>query len=67
MSDILFRIGDKVDKKQGYKWPGEVVAVFTTRAGLVRIVVECTVPEVAGALHIFSPEQLKNLPKPTEA
>ena len=41
-----------------YKWPGEIVAVFTTRACLVRIVVECTVPEVAGALHIFSPEQL---------
>jgi hypothetical protein len=37
MSDILFRIGDKVEKKQGYKWPGEVVAVFTTRAGCTRV------------------------------
>jgi hypothetical protein len=36
-----------------------VVAVFTTLAGERRVVVECTVPEVAGALHIYSPDQIK--------
>lgn len=54
-----FQEGDKVHKASGYRWPGEVVAVFKTRAGKTRIVVECTVPEVAGALHIYSPEQLE--------
>ena len=51
--------GDEVEKVGGYKWPGIVVARFLTRAGAVRFVVECTVPEVAGALHIFSMEQLR--------
>ena len=34
------------------------MSVFDTLAGKTRVVVECTVPEVAGALHIYSPEQL---------
>jgi hypothetical protein len=49
----------RVRKIRGYKWPGVVVADFTTLKGERRLVVECTVPEVAGALHIFSPEQLE--------
>ena len=57
-STSLFRVGDRVEKASGYKWPGVVVAVFRTRAGEERIVVECTVPEVAGALHIYSPSQI---------
>ena len=52
-------IGDKVQKTKGYRWPGVVVAMFETLAGKTRIVVECTVPEVAGALHIYSPEQIE--------
>jgi hypothetical protein len=35
------------------------VAVFSTLKGETRVVVECTVPEVAGALHIYSPSQLR--------
>lgn len=52
-------IGDKVRKVKGYSWPGVVVAKFETLNGKLRYVVECTVPEVAGALHIYSPEQLE--------
>lgn len=56
-----FNIGDLVEKKTGYKWPGEVVSVFLTLNGKERVVVECTVPEVAGALHIYSPEQIEKI------
>jgi hypothetical protein len=54
----MFSIGDKVEKVSGYKWPGIVVAVFDTLKGERRVVVECTVPEVAGALHIYNENQL---------
>lgn len=54
-----FRVGDSVRKPCGYPWPGVVVAAFRTTAGEPRIVVECTVPEVAGALHIYAPAQLE--------
>ena len=53
------KIGDKVEKVRGYKWPGVIVAIFHTLAGAERIVVECTVPEVSGALHIYSPDQIR--------
>jgi hypothetical protein len=53
-----FKIGDKVEKTSGYKWPGVVVASFDTLAGERRVVVECTTPEVAGALHIYNEKQL---------
>lgn len=49
----------KVRKRRGYKWPGIIVSCFLTTKGDLRFVVECTVPEVEGALHIFSPEQLE--------
>lgn len=55
------KIGDRVEKQDGYRWPGVVVAVFNNLAGSERVVVECTVPEVAGALHIYSPRQLRQL------
>lgn len=54
------QVGDRVRKRIGYKWPGVVVAAFETLAGERRYVVECTVPEVAGALHIYSREQLES-------
>ena len=54
----MWKVGDQVEKATGYKWPGIVVSVFETLAGKPRVVVECTVPEVSGALHIYSPEQL---------
>lgn len=52
-------VGDRVEKSAGYQWPGVVVAVFETIGGKTRYVVECTVPEVAGALHIYSPNQIR--------
>lgn len=52
-------VGDKVRKARGYQWPGIVVADFRTLAGERRLVVECTVPEVRGALHIYAAEQLE--------
>ena len=54
-----FKVGDQVHKKTGYLWPGIVVAIFLTTAGKVRVVVECTAAAVAGALHIYSPEQIE--------
>ena len=54
----ILEVGDKVEKVKGYRWPGVVVAVFETTGGKLRYVVECTIPEVAGALHIYSPEQI---------
>jgi hypothetical protein len=52
------KVGDPVEKIKGYKWPGVVVCVFKNLSGETRVVVECTVPEVAGALHIYHPDQL---------
>lgn len=61
VSIVSITVGSKVRKLKGYKWPGIVVAIFKTLAGETRIVVECTVPDVAGALHIYSPEQLTEI------
>lgn len=52
-------IGDKVQKVKGYLWPGVIVAIFKTLNGKERYVVECTVPEVRGALHIYSADQIR--------
>jgi len=57
----LLAVGDRVEKITGYQWPGVVVAVFHTMRGEERVVVECTVPEVAGALHIYAPGQLRKV------
>ena len=56
---VVFPLGSRVEKTKGYKWPGVVVSAFYTKAGKLRYVVECTVPEVEGALHIYAPEQIK--------
>ena len=55
----LLAVGDKVEKTSGYKWPGVVVSVFDTLSGERRVVVECIVAEIAGALHIYNEKQLK--------
>jgi hypothetical protein len=57
-----FERGDRVEKIKGYRWPGVVVAAFETTTGDPRVVVECTVNEVAGALHIYHPDQLQRRP-----
>jgi len=51
-----FNIGDKVDKKMGYTFPGTVVAVFETTTHKLRYVVEM---DIHGLLHIFNEDQLK--------
>jgi hypothetical protein len=58
-AEAQFKVGDKVEKTSGYKWPGVVVSVFETLEGQRRVVVECTVAEIAGALHIYNENQLK--------
>lgn len=57
--EARFKVGDKVEKTSGYKWPGVIVSVFETLEGQRRVVVECTVAEIAGALHIYNENQLK--------
>lgn len=56
-----FQVGDLVEKKEGYKDPGVVVSVFTTRSEKVRVVVESLGKDTEGMLHIFRPEQLREL------
>ena len=57
--EAVLKVGDKVEKVSGYKWPGVVVSVFDTLSNERRVVVECTVAEIAGALHIYNEKQLK--------
>lgn len=56
-----FAVGDLVEKEYGYNWPGIILSIFTTLDGKTRMVVECTVPEVKGALHIYAPDQLRHM------
>jgi hypothetical protein len=51
-----FKVGDAVYKPKGYKFPGEVRSVFTTKEGNVRYVVEM---KDYGLLHIFNEGQLE--------
>lgn len=51
-----FKVGDKVDKAEGYTFPGTVVAAFETMAGHPRYVVEMDAHHL---LHIFNGKQLK--------
>jgi hypothetical protein len=55
------RIGDRIKKVSGYKYPGVVVSVFRNLKGEDRYVVECSVPEVAGMLHIYNRNQLEKV------
>lgn len=54
-----FFVGELVKKKQGYNFPGVIVAVFLTTKSAWRYVVECTVPGVEGMLHIYSEKDLE--------
>jgi hypothetical protein len=51
-----FKIGDKVYKPKGYKFPGIVVSIFKTTNGETRIVAEMI---DNGMLHIFTETQLE--------
>lgn len=55
----MLNIGTRVRKTSGYPFPGIVIGVCTTTAGLTRYVVEATGEDYKGMLHIFSPEQLE--------
>lgn len=52
-----FKIGDRVYKPKGYKFPGIVVSVFETTSHEIRIVAEM---EDNGMLHIFNENQLEH-------
>lgn len=49
------KIGDRVNKVRGYKFPGVVVSVFYTTRNERRVVVEL---EDLRLLHIFNEDQL---------
>jgi hypothetical protein len=53
-----FKVGDKVYKPKGYKFPGVVVSVFYTTKDEIRIVAEMI---DNGMLHIFNESQLELL------
>jgi uncharacterized protein YjhX (UPF0386 family) len=57
---IKFRVGAKVQKVKGYKYPGVVVSVFRTLKRQVRYVVEADGDGYEGMLHIFNNEQLED-------
>lgn len=53
--ETAYKVGDKVNKKRGYKFPGTIIAVMTTLGGELRYVVEM---DEFHLLHIFNHEQL---------
>lgn len=56
---VEIKIGDRVEKYTGdYQLDGEVRAVFQTRAGKTRYVVE----HDPGFLHIYGPANIRKLP-----
>ena len=58
----MMKIGDRVEKISGYKYPGVIVAKFYKFDSTEeRFVVECTEPAVSGMLHIFNGSQLKKM------
>ena len=58
--------GDRVYKLKDYKFPGVVLAMPKKLDGVTTIaVVECTAPDTAGMVRIFSPAQMgKSLSRP---
>ncbi|MDR3496252.1 MAG: hypothetical protein P4L82_16760 [Ancalomicrobiaceae bacterium] len=59
------QIKDRVRKRTGYRFPGRISSVFRILdengdpTGPMRVVVQCTAPDVKNCLHIFAPEQLE--------
>jgi hypothetical protein len=58
VEEIEFEVYEYVQKKTGYKYPGMIMAKFTTRSGAIRYVVEAIHPDFNGMLHIFNGTQL---------
>lgn len=61
VDNCKFKIGDKIYKPKGYKFPGTVVSVFKTTLGETRIVAEMS---DNGMLHIFNESQLELMIEP---
>jgi hypothetical protein len=59
IKEPAFKIGDRVAKRQGYLFPGYIVAVFYTTNSKLRYVVEAASPDFSGMLHIFNEDQLE--------
>lgn len=53
-----FKVGDTVEKVQGYMFPGEIVSLFTTTTGEERCVVELQAEGAGALLHIFNLGQI---------
>jgi hypothetical protein len=53
-----FKIGDKVYKPKGYKFPATIVSIFKTTGGDTRVVGEMN---YNGMLHIFNEKQLEHV------
>jgi hypothetical protein len=53
-----FKVGDEVDKANGYRFPGTVMAVFRNQSGDWRYVVEM---DKFHLLHIFNGSQLRKV------
>ena len=54
--------GDYVQTTKGARYQGEVVALFETRSGKLRAVVEAVDEKFAETLHVYPLEQLIKLP-----
>lgn len=53
-----FKVGDAVQKVEGYAFPGTIVGLFLTSAGGERCVVELQVDGAGPVLHIFNLGQI---------
>lgn len=56
--------GDFVQTTKGARFQGEVAAVFKTRKGKLRAIVEATDEKFEETLHVYPLEQLIRVPKP---
>jgi heat shock protein HspQ len=54
-----WKIGQKVQKKKGYQFPGVIVAIFNTTTNKNRYVVEADSEDFKGMCHIFAEQDLK--------
>jgi len=56
-NETKFKVGDKVHKPKGYKFPCIIVGVFETIGGETRVIGEM---DEYGLLHIFNENQLEH-------
>jgi len=56
-NETKFKVGDKVHKPKGYKFPCTIVGVFETIGGETRVIGEM---DEYGLLHIFNENKLEH-------